>query len=79
MAHFELSNHAQTVIAERQIEEAWIHHALDAPSIIKADRSDLTLIHACSPIVEYGGRFLRVVYNPTTNLWRTVTVFSIAP
>lgn len=70
-----LSQHAEKVIAERQIALAWIARTLDYPERIEADRVDSTLLHALARIPERDGRVLRVVYNHTVTPWRIVTVY----
>jgi hypothetical protein len=60
---FDLSAHASTVIAEREIDIAWIESTLANPERIEPDRGDASLKHALARIPERGDRVLRVVYN----------------
>ena len=57
---FELTAHAATVIAEREIDIAWITRTLERPDRTETDRDD---------------RILRVVYNPSVNPLRVVTAY----
>lgn len=72
---YQLSAHAQQVIAARQIALQWIVSVLQAPQRIEPDAEDPELSHALARIPEYGDRVLRVVYNKTTQPWRIVTVY----
>ncbi len=71
---FELTVHAASVIAEREIEISWIEMALTRPERTEADRFDSALIHALARIPEFGDRVLRVVYNPSYKPPKVVTV-----
>ncbi|MEW6777753.1 MAG: DUF4258 domain-containing protein [Bdellovibrionota bacterium] len=71
---YELSKHAADVIVEREIPLEWVARTVASPAWREADPSDDTLVHALLPIGEFGGRILRVVYNPRTAPWRIVTV-----
>jgi hypothetical protein len=72
---FELSSHAATVIAERNIELAWVERVLASPERIEPGRSDPMLTSALGRIPEYGNRVLRVVYNANAEPLRIVTVY----
>ena len=72
---YTLTAHAATVIAEREIEPAWIERVLARPERTEADRSDATLTHALARIEERGHRVLRVVYNASVNPLRVVTAY----
>ncbi len=71
---YELTIHAAAVMAEREIDAAWLELALTRPERTEADRFDASLVHALRRIPEYGGRVLRVVYNPSYTPPRVVTV-----
>jgi len=60
---YELSDHASSVLAEREIETTWVVRVLTTPERTEVDRSDPALTHALGRIAEYEGRVLRVVYN----------------
>lgn len=72
---FELSAHAATVIAEREIDVAWISRTLENPERTEADRGDPSLTHALARIAERDDRTLRVVYNSSVNPRRVVTAY----
>lgn len=72
---FGLSKHAAHVVAERGITMAWIEAVFTNPSRTESDPADPELIHAIARVPEFGGRVLRVVYNPTVTPPRIVTVF----
>ena len=71
---YELTIRAATVMAEREIDAAWLELALIRPERTEADRFDASLVHALRRIPEYGDRVLRVVYNPSHNPPRVVTM-----
>jgi hypothetical protein len=72
---YELTNHAQVVLAERGIPAAWVERVLAAPTQTHADEIDPALEHRLGRIAEYGGRVLRVILDPTATLVRIVTAF----
>jgi galactokinase len=72
---FELSEHARTVIREREIEMAWIAETLSRPSRTERDVRDVSLVHALHAIPERNDRVLRVVYNERQRPWKVVTAF----
>jgi len=74
-ARYELTAHAATVIAEREIELSWIEHALANPERTEPDRFDASLTHALAPIAEHDQRVLRVVYNASVYPPRVVTAY----
>jgi hypothetical protein len=71
--NIEFSRHAQIVLEERKICEAWIHRTLESADHIEK-QGDGT-IHYLKSIPEYGERFLRVVVNPNKNPRKIVTLF----
>jgi hypothetical protein len=72
---YELTEHAATVIAEREIERAWVERVMTAPERTVPDRSDPALIHALGRIPERENRVLRVVYNASVSPARIVTCY----
>lgn len=72
---YELSAHAVTVMAEREILEAWIERVLTSPERTEPDATDPLLRHALGRIPERSDRVLRVVYNETVHPWRVVTAY----
>src|SRR5262245_45608775 len=75
VAVFALSNHAATAAKERGIHLSWIERTLVSPTRTARDGRDARLLHAFRPIRERDGRVLRVVYDPSVQPWRVVTVF----
>ena len=71
---YELTIHAAAVMAEREIDTAWLELALTRPERTEADRFDASLVHALLRIPEYGDRVLRVVYNPSHKPLRVITL-----
>jgi hypothetical protein len=72
---FELSAHAATVLAEREIDIAWVELALTRPDRAEPDRFDPFLEHALVRIPDRGDRVLRVVYNPLHKPPMVVTAY----
>ena len=72
---YELSAHAATVIAEREIDVTWVARTLSKAGWTEADRFDPLLTHALLRIAERDHRVLRVVYNGSVNPLRVVTVY----
>ena len=58
----------------RRYGVARLELALTRPERTEADRFDASLVHALRRIPEYGDRVLRVVYNPSHNPPRVVTM-----
>jgi protease II len=69
------TNHALTVIAERELSVEWIKTTLAAPERTEIDKHDPLLLHVLKRIPEYEQRVLRVVYNYTTTPKRIVTTY----
>jgi Domain of unknown function (DUF4258) len=72
---YELTAHAATVMAEREIDAAWLELALAWPERTEADRFDASLVHALRRVPEFGDRVLRVVYNPAHKPPRVITLY----
>jgi hypothetical protein len=72
---YTLSAHAQVVIAERKIAIAWIERVLYNPEKTESDRHDPQLKHSLGRIEEFGGRVLRVIYNPDTKPMKIITAY----
>lgn len=72
---YELSAHAVTVMAEREILEIWVERVLVSPERTEPDATDPLLRHALGRIPERDDRVLRVVYNETVHPWRVVTAY----
>jgi hypothetical protein len=72
---YELTHHALSAIAEREIKITWVVRVLTKPERTEVDRSDPALTHALSRIDECDDRVLRVVYNASVDPPRIVTVY----
>jgi hypothetical protein len=72
---FQLTGHAKTALAEREISVSWIFSVLADPLVLENDKEDPELMHALGRVPERGDRILRVVYNQTTRPWLVVTAF----
>ena len=72
---YELSAHATTVMAEREILEEWVARVLRNPERTEPDATDLMLRHALGRIPERDDRVLRVIYNETVQPWRVITAY----
>jgi len=75
LAGYELTDHAAAVIAEREIDVAWIARVLAKPERTEKDREDSALTHALARIAERDDRVLRVVYNASVDPPRIVTSY----
>ena len=72
---YELTAHAATAIAERDIDIAWVTRVLAKPERTEKDRYDPSLTHALARIAERDDRILRVVYNASVEPKRIVTSY----
>lgn len=72
---YELTQHAQTVVAERKIPVAWLERVLRDPERLEPDPIDPALEHRIGRIEERGNRVLRVVVTRETSPLRVVTAF----
>ena len=72
---FELTEHAKTVLAEREIRLRWVQKVLDSPAIVAPDPTDKNLEHRLGRISERGNRVLRVIINKASSPVRIVTVY----
>ena len=61
---FRLTRHAKAVIERRGIAVEWIARTLANPVAQEPDILDPSARHSLRSIPEFGGRVLRVVYNP---------------
>ena len=73
--NFELTRHAQKVLAEREIPVEWMERTLSAPELVLPDPDDATVERRYRRIPEYGGRVLRVAVNTAVDPNRVVSVF----
>jgi uncharacterized DUF497 family protein len=72
---FELTQHAQKALAEREIPIEWLERAFDQPELRLPDPDDATVERRYRKIPEFGGRILRVAVNTTVEPNRVVSVF----
>jgi uncharacterized protein DUF4258 len=70
-----LSQHAQDVVKEREIQEHWIEQVLSHPEKSELDRIDPMVEHCLGRISDHGNRVLRVIVNKQLSPWQIVTAF----
>lgn len=75
MKKFQLSKHAEKVIAERNINIDWIEQAFILPDKIESDKKNDILEHRLKVIKENDDRVLRIVCNKNEFPELIVTVF----
>ena len=73
--NYELTQHANDVLAEREIPSEWLERVLDAPEMVEPDKDDPQLIHHLAVISEHGNRVLRVVFNHQVTPVQVVTAY----
>lgn len=73
--NYELSRHAHTALAAREISMEWLERALQSPARVEPDDHDPDLVHHLVTIPEHGGRVLRVVFNNRVAPCRIVTLY----
>jgi hypothetical protein len=73
MVKYQLSEHANYVLKERNIKEEWMQVTIENPDK-KEEKKDGT-IHFIKSIKEYQGRYLRVVVNAEVTPLRIITLF----
>jgi len=71
---YELTEHCQIRIDEREIPLDWIAKVLFSPQKTEAHPTDPTAICVYATIPEAGDLVLKVVYNATTTPCRVITV-----
>lgn len=72
---YELTKHAEKVLAEREIAAEWMERTLSSPELVLPDPDDATVERRFRRIPEFGGRVLRVAVNTTVEPNRIVSVF----
>ena len=72
---FELSQHAQHQMKERNIQPTWVDIALSNPDRLLTDADSHQNTHYIKQIEEFGNRWLRVIVNPNIDPKRVITVF----
>jgi hypothetical protein len=73
--NYQLTQHARTVMAERNIPVEWMERALMRPVLTEPSATDPTLESRFVRIPEHGGRVLRVVVNKQDVPERVVSVY----
>lgn len=73
--NYELTQHAEKVIAERGIDLEWMQRTLADPQWTEPDPNDPHVTRHFRAIPEFGGRILRVAVNHTANTPRVISVF----
>jgi len=73
MAKYEYTKHAYDMFMVRNINEMWVNDAIDNPERIEA-KEDGT-VHYIKRVIEFGGRYLRVVVNQDSDTKKIVTLF----
>ena len=73
MAKYQFSEHAYSMLLERNIQESWVKLVMEDPE--KRELMEDGTVHYIRAIPEHGGRYLRVVVNPAADPQRIVTVF----
>ena len=66
---------AEAMLAERNIERAWVEATIASPESVEADPKRPAVYRAYRRFPERGGRFLRVVYTLAGDRVRLVTAF----
>jgi hypothetical protein len=72
---YELTKHAQKVLAEREIAVEWMERTLNEPELRLPDTDDPKVERRYRRIPEFGGRVLRVAVNSGVEPNRVVSVF----
>jgi len=72
---YKLTNHAETVLAERGIALGWMEAVLERPQKVEPDQESPELEHRLGRIAEYGNRVLRVVVDGNKSPVVVVTVY----
>lgn len=73
--NFELTAHAQKVVAEREIPMEWVERTVAEPELRLPDPDDASVERCYRRIPEFDGRVLRVAINTTVEPARVVSVF----
>lgn len=73
--NYQLSEHAETTVREREIPREWLAAAMNEPDLQLPHENDTTWRYAFKRIPEFGNRVLRVVYNQTKEPAVIVTAY----
>ena len=74
---YELTQHAQKVMAERVIAIEWMERTLFQPELVLPDAEDRAVERYFRKIPEFGGRVLRVAVNTKVEPVRIISIFSL--
>jgi hypothetical protein len=72
---FGYTDHANSMLAERDIRREWVEPAILSPDAIEADPKNLDRTRAYKVLPERDGRVLRVVYVQSGQAYRVITLF----
>jgi hypothetical protein len=72
---FTYTAHAEEMMAERQIDRAWVEKTVLQPDTTEPDAKHPERVRAFRALPERDGRVLRVVYIPHRDHSRVVTLF----
>jgi hypothetical protein len=75
MSCFVFSKHAADMIAEREIERAWVEETVSNPEIFEVDPYRPGVKRAFRRIPERGDRYLRVAYTEIEGAIKVITLF----
>ncbi|MGB0768175.1 MAG: DUF4258 domain-containing protein [Phycisphaeraceae bacterium] len=73
--NFQLTRHAAEAMERRGIKAEWVEQALVVPTQVEPDKRDANLLHHLKPIEAFGGRVLRVIFDPSDSPVRVVTLY----
>jgi hypothetical protein len=69
------TRHASAMLEERLIDPAWVERTILFPDATEPDPRHSEMLRAFRAIPERDGRVLRVVYVPSEQVCRVITVF----
>ena len=69
------TKHAETVMAERRIDPIWVERIIRSPERSGSDPMSPERTRVFGRVAEFGGRWLRVVYEVETEAILIVTAF----
>lgn len=75
MSAIKFAEHALQMMAEREIEEGWVIRILTQPEFTSVDPGNSSRTRAFGRVPEFGGRWLRVVYERRGDEKRVITAF----
>ena len=75
MVALRFTNHAKSLLAERNIDPLWVEQVVNKPDWTVQDANDQALVRAFGAVRPAGGRILRVVYRDTGATQFVITAF----